>query len=243
VVPLGADLYLDLGGVMPWEVLETKPQESHLLGRNRAHHSGSRSFALADPIDRSLWRSMSIRLYDPYPNPRQRVGCCTGCATSMMLNAVGNRVRGRVLDMEDGERLYSWASRNDPWEGAWPPEDTGSSGLAAAQAAQFYGYGGQYEWEFRGADGVIQNVQAGRVMSVGTWWYADMMDLPATRMIAPTGGIVGGHQYVIRGYDKYRDAALGRCWWGAEFRDFWIKRTHLDDLLRDGGDAHWQRTA
>jgi hypothetical protein len=55
-------------------------------------------------------------------------------------------------------------------------------------------------------------------------------------------GQAGGHQYVIRGYDKDRDWVLGRCWWGG-FRDFWLTRHDLDALLRDGGDAHFQVTA
>lgn len=59
--------------------------------------------------------------------------------------------------------------------------------------------------------------------------------------IKPTGGEAGGHQWIVRGYDKGQDLAMGRCWWNG-FRDFWIKRSDLDSLLRDGGDAHFTRT-
>lgn len=217
-------------------------QESPLLGRQKVHDERSRSFPMLASVDRSSWRDKSVRVYDPIPNPNQTVGCCTGVAKSVQLNSVGNRVAGRVLNMDDALRLYSKASAIDPFPGAWPPEDTGSSSLASCKAAQFFGLAGEYRWIFGGADEVVQNVMEGRVISVGTWWYWDMFYPWTTGGIArPTGGKAGGHQWAVRGYDVDRDLVLGRCWWG-DFKDFWIKRSDLDALLRDEGDAHFQRT-
>lgn len=218
------------------------PQESPLLGRQMFHDSRSFAFPLlTGTIDRSTWRDKAIRLYDPLPNPNQAVGCCTGVAKCNQLNAIGNRVIGRVLDMGDAEALYSWASAHDPWPGQWPPVDTGSSGLASAQAAAEFGIGGEYRWIFGGADEVVQNVIEGRAISVGTWWYWDMFNQDPTGQIHVGGGQAGGHQYIIRGYDVDRDLVLLRCWWG-QFRDAWLARSDLDSLLRDGGDAHYQVT-
>lgn len=219
-------------------------QKSPLLGRQKVHDERSRSFAVRSTIDRSTWRDKAVRLYEPLPNPNQRVGCCTGVAKCSQFNAVGNRKTGVVLDMSDAEKIYSRNTEIDPWEGSWPPEDTGSSGLASAKAAIEFGLGGEYRWIFGGADEVIQNVQEGRVISVGTWWYWHMFSGTAGTyaglpIVKPTGDQAGGHQYVIRGYDVDNDRALGRCWWG-DFRDFWISREHLNDLLLDGGDAHFQ---
>lgn len=224
----------------------TIPQHSPLLGRQKAHDVRSRAFPLRTAVDRSTWHDKAVRLYDPLPNPNQRVGCCTGVAKCSQLNAVGNRVKGRVLDMEDAEHIYSENTKIDIWEGEWPPDDTGSSGLASCKAAQNLGLGGEYRWLFGGADEVVQNIMEGRVISVGTWWYESMFEgrykhlrLP---VLAPTGDRAGGHQYVARGYDKGQDLVLCRCWWGS-FRDFWISRTDLDNLLIDDGDAHWQVSA
>jgi hypothetical protein len=195
-------------------------------------------------VDRTLWRDKAIRLYDPIPNPNQPIGCCTGVAKCCQFNAIGNRVMGSVLNMDDAIRIYSRNTQIDPWPGSYPPDDTGSSGLASAKTAQEMGLGGEYRWLFGGADEVIQAVMNGQVISVGTWWYWDMFDASggmflSRPVVTPTGGQAGGHQYVIRGYDKGHDLALGRCWWGG-FKDFWIKRADLDALLRDGGDAHFQ---
>lgn len=220
--------------------VEHVDQQDHRLGRNKVHDSRSLDFPLAVTVDRSTWRDKAIRLYEPRVNPNQKVGCCTGVAKCSQFNAVGNRRRGLVLDMDDAETIYSMNTRIDPWPGQWPPEDTGSSGLASAKTAQTIGLGGEYRWLFGGADEVVQAVMGGEPISVGTWWYWDMFRRDANGVVKPTGGQAGGHQYVVRGYDADKDLVLGRCWWG-DFKDFWIARSDLDGLLRDGGDAHFQK--
>jgi hypothetical protein len=79
-----------------------------------------------------------------------------------------------------------------------------------------------------------------RTVGVGTWWY-DGGFRPKPRKqggvyVEMTGAKAGGHQWRIRGYDEPTDMLMGRCWWG-RFRDFWITRTHLAELLADDGDA------
>ncbi len=223
--------------------VEKRNHQPGYLGRNKVHDPRSRAFAMPVSVDRSLWKDKTIRIYDPLPNPNQSVGCCTGVAKASQLNAVGNRVTGRVLNMTDAERMYSRNSQIDPWPGSWLPEDTGSSGLASAKTAVEFGLAGAYSWLFGGADEVVQNVVEGRPISVGTWWYWSMFnrDFQNRVTIDDQEGQAGGHQYLIRGYDLSSDMVLGRCWWG-EFRDFWMSRADLDRLLRDGGDAHFQRS-
>lgn len=222
--------------------IEVVPQQDVRLGRNKVHDPRSRLFALATPVDRSGWHDKAIRIYDPVPNPNQAIGCCTYVAKCVQLNATGNRVKGRVLKMADAERGYSRATQIDPYPGVWPPQDTGSDGLATCKVAIEFGQAGEYRWLFGGADEVIATVMAGEPVSVGTWWYWDMFDRDDRGMVQVSGGRAGGHQYVIRGYDVDRDWALGRCWWGPTFKDFWIERGALDGLLADGGDAHVQRS-
>lgn len=183
-----------------------------------------------------------IRIIDPVKNPSQCHGECTGCAKAMQFNAQGNRRVGVVLDMSAAHNIYSKATSLDPFEDEWPPVDTGSSGLASAKAAVKLGLGGEYRHVFGGADEVVQLIQMGQVVSVGTWWYDDMFDRTSTGIIVPTGARVGGHQYVARGYIKRKDLVAIRCWWG-EFRDAYLSREDLDELLRDGGDAHIQARA
>ena len=224
---------------MPDLDIKLVPQLDKRLGRQKVHDPISRGWPLSLALDRSTWRTKTVRVYDPLPNPNQCHGECTGVANAMMLNAIGNRKKGEVLKMDYAHQAYSLATQLDPWDFTWPPEDGGSSGLAAAKAAQRLGKGGAYRHVFRGADEVVQLIQTGRAVSVGTWWTWGMFEPDDNNIIEPTGGLAGGHQYLARGYDLKRDLIRIRCWWGW-FRDVWIRRNHLNDLLMDDGDAHVQ---
>lgn len=224
---------------MDLEVLQV-PQRLPYLGRQKVHDPRSREHPARMAVpDRSKWVTKSIRIFDPSKNPNQCHGECTGVAKCVQMNAVGNRVTRVVFDMDDAHTFYHWATTFDPWDGVWPPQDTGSSGLASAKAAQKVNVGGAYQHVFNGADGVVQLIQEGRVVSVGTWWYDNMFTPNAKGVIEPTGPQVGGHQYAARGYDAKLDLVLIRCWWG-NYRDVRIKREHLNELIMDGGDAHIQ---
>jgi hypothetical protein len=210
------------------------------LGRHVLHDPRSRGFALEAPVDQSSWVTKLLRVYDPVPNPDQVIRDCTGCAKAMMLNAAGNRRKGVVLGLRVADQIYSMATTLDPFQGEWPPTDTGSNGLSASKAAQQLGLAGAYSWIFNGADGVTQAVMQGHVVNVGTRWDQAMFHPDARGFIAPGGTVAGGHEYTIRGYSVELDALRGRCWWGPDFRDFWIKRADLAELLADDGDAHVQ---
>ena len=219
---------------------EFRVQQFPKLGRQMVHDPRSRAFPAVTTIDRSKWKTKTIRIYDPWVNPNQCHGECTGCAKAMEFNAVGNRIKGQILDMDNAHNFYHFATIFDPFDGEWPPIDTGSSGLAAAKAAQQLGFGGEYRHVFNGADGVVELIQQNRVVNIGTWWYQGMMrPNPQTGIIEPTGHSVGGHQYIARGYNATKDTVLLRCWWGV-IRDMRIKREHLNELLMDDGDAHIQ---
>lgn len=231
----------------------TIPTDDPRLGRHVEHDELSRRFAMSVPIDKSTWVDKRNRIYDPTPNPNQSVGNCTMCAKAMQLNTVGNRTAGVRLDMAWAMNTYSWETANDEFDGAFPPDDTGSSGLASCKTAQQFGVGGAYRWLFGGADEVVANIMAGKTINVGTYWYDDMFEgfkhYYSMPVIKPGGSIAGGHEWSVRGYSVVTDRILGRCWWGPPdasldvHRDFWMARGDLQDLLMDDGDAHWQAHA
>lgn len=224
-------------------------QKDRRLGRQVVHDPASRGFARRAAVDTTTWRTRTLRTYDPIPNPNQCHGECTGVAKVSHFNSAGFRKAGRVLTMADAHTVYGLATTLDPWQGSWTAphwSDTGSSGLAAAKAAQQLQLGGEYRWLFGGADEVVQTVVDGTDVEIGTWWMEGLFEPKPIKgggqVIEPTGRRAGGHQYRARGYDADRDLILIRCWWGA-FRDVWIRRTHLADLLADDGDAHVQAAA
>lgn len=218
-------------------------QQDRRLGRQVVHDERSRGFQLVtSPVDRATWKTKSIPVYGPVPNPDQCHGECTGVAKACQLNARGNRKTGRVLGMPTVHELYGLASSLDPFPGDWTaPQwvDQGSSGLASAKAAQQLGLGGEYRWLFGGADQVVQAIMDDTVVSVGTWWTDGMFDRDPVGLIRATGPQVGGHQWVVHRYDKRRDLIGGLCWWGG-FKYFWMHRGEFAELLADDGDAHVQ---
>lgn len=189
-------------------------------------------------------RDKTHRIYDPRPNPKQLWGNCSFVAECVMGNSVGNRVKGVTLDMYDADRGYSLATTLDPFPGQWPPEDTGSSGLAAAKAAVQLGYSSHYEWYF-GIDAVLDGLQQ-HALSVGTWWYWDMFTATGARpLVRPTGGKAGGHQWTLYKYDPStsplyigKQRVGGICWWGPSFRTFELTVDDFAELLADDGDVH-----
>lgn len=231
------------------------PQEDHRLGRQVVHDPRSRSFAFpAAALPELPTRRFRHRVYGPQPTPAQRLGCCTMVDQAVRANTVGNRVKGQVLDLAWAERWYEGATRLDPFPGAYPPDDTGSSGLAACKAAQEAGIVARYEWLFAGARQVLAALagtdgRPGLPVGVGTWWLEGMFDPdPETLLVRPTGRRVGGHQWSVIGWEPRHRALVGQCWWGPGFGDhgrFLIGLDDLDALLADDGDAHvtYRRTS
>lgn len=215
-------------------------QKDTRLGRQRVHDSRSKQFPARHLVDQTKWVDKILRIYDPKVNPNQCHGECTGVAKCIQMNAEGNRVKGLVLNMGNAHTFYHLATQFDPFQGEWPPDDTGSSGLASAKAAQKLAFGGEYRHVFDGANGVVQQIQEGRVVSCGTAWYEGMFTPNAKKIIEPTGKVVGGHQYAAHGYNAKKGLVGIRCWWGPDFRDVWIAHEHLNELLLDQGDAHVQ---
>lgn len=219
----------------------TVPQHDPRLGRQLVHDERSRGWAFRPKIDQTTWRDRLIRIYDPIPNPNQDIGCCTCCSKSSQQNAVGNRVLGQVLNYDFARNtMYPLVTSIDPFPGTWPPDDTGSSGLASAKAAQKLGIGGEYRWIFGGVEEIVQTVVQGGIVSMGTWWYNDMFNPDSKGYVTPTGGRAGGHQWIFDGFDLDSRSLRGRCWWGS-FKWFWLTMDTTDFLLGDGGDAHVQK--
>ncbi len=221
----------------------TVEQTDPRLGRHVVHDPRSRRFAF--PVSAvTPTRDIQLRSYGPKPLPEQVIGCCTGVDQAVKGNVVGNRVFGEVLDMDDAVRIYSRATELDPWSESYPPDDTGSSGLAACKAAVEQGDVERYEWLFGGVDQIAAALMTGLPVGVGTWWYQSMFDVdPDTGLIEMGGRKAGGHQWSITGYRKYYDAFVGVCWWGPTWGingtgRFLIRRRDLADLLADDGDVH-----
>lgn len=213
------------------------------LGRHVVHDPRSRNYPIRAALAGAPQTVAAFRhkVYSPRPLPSQQIGCCTGVSEAVQADTAGNRIKGVTLGMDDAVTCYSGATRLDPFKGEYPPDDTGSSGTAAAQAAIDLGWSTRYEWAFNGTEQILAALHD-RPVSVGTRWDNRMFRPdPVTHMIEPGGGVAGGHQWTLIGWDPKADAFWGICWWGDGFGlngMFRIRRTHLGELLADQGDAH-----
>jgi hypothetical protein len=229
------------------ERVETLPVTDPRLGRQLVHDRRSRAFAA--PLGNATVPTSEVRLrmYGPTPTPSQAVGCCTAVAEMVMGN-IGNRRSGEVLGMAEALDVYRGATRRDPWEGSWEPDDTGSSGLAAAKEAMERGYVQRFEWMFS-LDAGLASIGEGLPVSMGAWWpaaafYVDRSISAPLPVLRADGPYAGGHQWTIWGWNPRRDLVYGLCWWGPDWPvprghgRFAMRRTDVERLLADGGDLH-----
>jgi hypothetical protein len=144
------------------------------------------------------------------------------------------------LDQRDAVSIYSEATTLDPFSGSYPPDDTGSSGLAAAKAAKNQGYISGYQHAFSLEDAL------GAVMKTptitGFWWYSsfDSPDDDGLVSISSNAYRRGGHEVCIDGFDADKGLVWFRNswgeWWGVDGRFCMTVATYAQ-LLNDSGDA------
>jgi len=146
--------------------------------------------------------------------------------------------------------LYSDATALDDIPGSYPPDDTGSSGLAACRAARARGLIRGYAHAFS-VEALLLGLSTRGPAMIGTNWY-EGMDSPdaSTARIRPTGALRGGHEYVIDSLDVVANpfggldehhSTVGICnSWGLSYGNqgrAQIAVTDLRWLLAHDGDA------
>lgn len=207
------------------------------LGRHREHDPRSRSYRVA--VDHAApLRTVHHRRYG-HPFDQGNLGSCTGNAVAGALNTKPLHVVGsHLLGEEDAVAIYELATQLDGFDGTYPPDDTGSSGLAAAKAAQQKGLITSYRHAF-GIDDALQALQDAPVIT-GVDWY-ESFDNPAPGgLVEIAGQVRGGHEFEIIGFDAHQQIVYAEnSWgigWGVNGRFHFSVQT-WDRLLAAGGDA------
>ncbi|KIZ16823.1 hypothetical protein [Streptomyces natalensis] len=178
------------------------------------------------------------------------VGSCTGNAAAGLLGTDSSArpgltsvtISGNAVPVDEqlAVQVYSLATQLDSIRGAYPPDDTGSSGLGAAKALVKLGLAAKYTHAFS-LDALNSALQAGPVM-VGTLWLESMFNIDPDGYVVVDrkSQVAGGHEYVISAYDADRKAyRLDNSWgesWGAH-GSAWYSQTNLAWLLSQDGDV------
>jgi hypothetical protein len=202
-------------------------------GRNLVHDPRSRDYR-AD-VAAVKPRDVVHRHYGDVLD-QLKLGSCTGNSGRQCLNCEPlHRPGERIWNEDDAIDLYSGATRRDPWAGAWPPDDTGSSGLAVGAELVARGEIDRYEGGF-GIDDALKLATAGPI-SVGSEWTDGMFDPDRAGFIHPTGAVVGGHQWTIRGISWREEWVLILNSWGYGWGG-WIKPQTATSFARREYPGH-----
>jgi hypothetical protein len=137
-------------------------------------------------------------------------------------------------------KLYSDATIVDGFDGVYPPEDTGSSGLAIAKVLKSRGWisGYQHTFTFTDMQAALQN---GPVL-IGINWYNNFFDPDSDGVIsiAQTDEVAGGHEVVVDEIDMEKQRfGFTNSWgtgWGVGGRAY-IPFALMQRLLKEDGDV------
>lgn len=231
-------------GEIRLERLGERSRNPHRLGRHVQHDPQSLRYAAPllprSAIESRRWTRRAAVL------DQGDLGSCTGNAAAGWVGT-DNAVRiglvefgGRAVDETFAVDLYHRATTLDEFDGAYPPEDTGSSGLGAAKALQQLGLSPSYQHAFS-LQAMETALQTGPVL-VGIPWYNSMFT-PGPDGIVPvdeSSGLAGGHELCIDELDVEHDrVGFTQSWgvsWGKGGRGY-FRRADMGRLLAADGDV------
>jgi hypothetical protein len=222
------------------EIIPEQKKPGKRLGRHVRHDPLSRNFAA--PAATEI-KSVSWRRYGS-PFDQGDLGSCTGNAAAACLQMVPFWVKGRKINEATAVSIYSLGTTFDPFDGQYPPEDTGCSGLGVAKALVQMGYIRGYTHAFG-----LQHLNQALMLApgiLGINWY-DSFDKPDSNnvvRISPNAGVRGGHEIASFGQiiKPNQAESLLECWqsWGPKWGKkgkFYIPMPDVDRLLNESGDA------
>lgn len=222
---------------------------TYRLGRHVEHDPRSLQYAhgvLPKDAIKSVDWTRRVPIFD-----QGQLGSCTGNAAAGLVGTDSAARTGLTtflpptgeaipVDEHLAVNIYTLATRLDSIKGAYPPDDTGSSGIGAAKALVKLGLATSYSHAFS-LDALKSALQTGPVM-VGTVWLESMFDpTPAGNVIVDyKSQVAGGHEYVISAYDATAGQfRLDNSWgdsWGIR-GSAWVTVSDMQWLLSQQGDV------
>ncbi len=180
------------------------------LGRHVLHDPASRAYSFkasgpVEPINTRHFRKVPV--FDQ--------GATGSCVAQSTMGVLGTEPFYSALQFVPDlwtqdyiMALYSEITQNDPFEGAYPPDDTGTSGLSAAKVAKTRGLISGYEHTFSFED--MQAALKERPLITGVPWYRSFYEPDNDGVVSIKDGspVVGGHEFVLDEIN-FQDELLG----------------------------------
>jgi len=207
------------------------------LGRHVEHDARSRNFPAAVAPIADVKHVRHGKAFD-----QGDLGSCTGNAMAGAMMTEPYYTHGRTLLEANAVQLYELATHYDRVAGGYPPDDTGSTGLAVAKAAKKEGYITAYTHAF-GLDHALGALTLGPVIA-GINWY-DSFDTPHATGECPLTShatVRGGHEIELFGLDVENQQiwcyqSWGPTWGGLHNGTFWFSFDTFKQLLAEKGDV------
>lgn len=207
------------------------------LGRHIEHDPRSRAYGIVS-FEMTVLKPVLHFLHGGILNQGD-LGSCTGNACAGAINSDPvHKPHKKTLKEPDALALYAMASVLDEFAGSYPPDDTGSSGLAVAKAAKQRGYISAYHHAF-GINDALKALQLLPVIT-GVEWYEGFDEPDLSGMVYPTGEVRGGHEFLVVGYDPASDRVAAVNSWGREWGHkgrFYFTSKVWGQLLENEGDV------
>lgn len=219
------------------DVIEETVVPGRRLGRHVQHDEQSKAFRAR--MATAIVTASHMRHCPAFD--QGEIGSCTGNAMAGALMTDPDYRAGRELTEADAVQIYSLATNwFDLIPGGYPPDDTGSTGLAAAKAAKGLGYVSSYAWAF-GLDEALRALVVGPVI-IGINWYSSFDYPSSTGNISIKSGayVRGGHEVVLDRLNVSKRTVGGCNSWGTGWGDngrFKMGWSTLNRLLTEQGDV------
>jgi hypothetical protein len=209
----------------------------HRLGRHVEHDARSRNFpaAVAPIAD-----VKHVRHGQPFD--QGQLGSCTGNAMAGAMMTEPYYKADRILVEANAVLLYEQATHLDRVQGSYPPDDTGSTGLAVAKAAKRDGYISAYSHAF-GLQQALGALTMAPVIAGINWYTSFDTPLPTGECPLTAGATIrGGHEIELFGLSVedqqvWAYQSWGPTWGGLGNGTFWFSYATFEQLLAEKGDV------
>lgn len=218
-----------------------KYRRTLMPARGKQIHRRARASYSVLSLPSVIWPSLTYAL------DQGDLGSCTGNA-AVQIRVSRPWAWVGSLDPLELEKLavsvYSDATRIDPFDGYYPPDDTGSDGNSVMSVMRKRGL--ITSWDsvitFEGLQRALQNGPC----AMGSNWYSSMFTPDRCGQLELSGVVEGGHETGAVAIDYSTKRVLFRnSWsndWGAKIRStgfggyFWLKFGDVQRLINEGAD-------